>query len=162
MTASIGEILDYKISLPSEEDIIIVLHSIRPFILNNERLNFYKIINLLKRKIQNYTLVSLFKNTKDLFSGKHFQKKINVTTESLTINSESFLFDYLNAFEYHRDKGKKDFFKKLFKKFPEDFTKFFIISLIKDKTLAIFNLGKIIGFIIGDIKGLKFDTKISS
>jgi len=154
INASVGETPIIQTSLPPRDDFIVLLHSIRPFLLQEEDLNFYKILKLLKMRIYNKNLLNILEYNKNLFNGANSQKIIKLTVNDILINSEKFLMLYLNAYEYHRDKQKRDFFEDLFKIFPEEIGRFFVISLVFDKVKAIINIGQLIGLILGDIKEL--------
>ena len=154
--AEIGQEVKNEIDFPSQEDLIIILHTIRPFILQDERLYLVKIINILTKNIQNINIRNMINLNRDLFNGKNSQKIVKVTANDILINSEAFLMKYLNAYEYHRDKDKQEFFQELYRYFPEEVGRFFVVSLIIDKVQAIENINKVICLIIGDIACIEF------
>jgi hypothetical protein len=144
----------FEADFPPREDFMVLLHAARPFILQDEELYFYKIVKMLKRKIKNKNIVEVLDRTKMLYSGKHSQAMIKVTANDIVINSEDFVLSYLNAYEYHRDQEKRSFFDELFKSFPQNIGRYFVVSLMVDKIKAIIDVGKIIGLIMGEIKEL--------
>ena len=66
-------------TLPPDEQIEAFLLRLRPIYLQKERTHF----------------------------GRAFQEMITMSVGPITINSEQFLDDYLNAIEYHRDKERR-------------------------------------------------------
>ena len=63
--------------------------------------------------------------------------------------------------EYHDDDEGRQLFEKLNEIIPDRVTTFIMLTVIRDKTLAVFALANIIAIILGDIKELAFDrTKV--
>ena len=48
-----GAGLSYSVELPSDDKVIALLHRIRPFVLNDEKTNFFRVCNYLARRIEN-------------------------------------------------------------------------------------------------------------
>lgn len=142
------------IKLPNWEEIQIVLHKIRPIILQKERTNFLKINNCLKKEFTTTELFSLLEICHDLYLGNIFRSSINMNINGYFLTSEKFLNDWLNAYEYHRDKEKRVFLQQIQTVFPEEISKFFFITLLTEKIKAIRLLNQIVKLILGKISSV--------
>ena len=60
------------------------------------------------------------------------------------INSEKVLKDWLNAYEYHPHREKKDALKTLHRLFPLDASKVLFLSQLVEKVMAAYVLGTLI------------------
>jgi len=86
---------------------------------------------------------------KDLFSGKRMQQQLQVTSNGVLLNSQETLEKWLNAYEYHRDKGKKAQLDALHKILPIEFSIPLFLSLLIDRAAAVLDLADLVGLIIG-------------
>ena len=57
----------------NSRDLAVILHNLRPFILNDEPTAFNRTVNLLQRFISHEWMRRYFQSLKDLFSSKDFQ-----------------------------------------------------------------------------------------
>ncbi len=139
-----GEGLKLESSKPSDDVVAILLHRLRPVILQNEKTNFYKVCNILSKNINHPKFHEIIKGIRDLYSGNHFQKQIVIKTNDVILNSDDVLMKWLNAHEYHRDEDKKKYIEELHKALPFENTKTIYISMIIDKINASLCLSHII------------------
>jgi hypothetical protein len=72
-----------------------------------------------------------------------------VTSNGTIINSEQTLFDWLNAYEYHRDQAKRARIESLHRIIPLEHSMPILLSLVADKVQAIFQLAALILVILG-------------
>jgi hypothetical protein len=144
--------LTYDVSMPDWEKVIVILHRLRPFLLENESTYFNRIRSILGRRVDDKNIKSLLKYNKDIFLGKHMRGMMIIKIDDVILNSEEFLTKWLNAFEYHRDDEKRRFIEQIHEAFPMDITKSIFVSLIIDKIKAIDNVCGIIDLILGNIK----------
>ncbi len=99
-------------TLPGEDDLSALLHRIRPFILQKERL-FYNAINgRLWRRIESAEFRTLLDRQHRLFNGKDFQQQLKISSDAAEsvqkiFNDDATLDEWLNLYEYHRDDGSK-------------------------------------------------------
>jgi hypothetical protein len=125
-------------TLPSDDDLNNLLHRLRPFVLKDEPIYFNKVCNILKKHLKNEFSQKLIQDLKDLFSGKEFQStKVQIEFNKETINSEKTLYKWLNAYQYHRDKGKQVEIETIHKLLPSQTTKAIFIYMMIDKAKAI-------------------------
>ena len=138
----------------SSRDLAVILHNLRPFILNDEPTAFNRTVNLLQRCISHEWMRGYFQSLKNLFSSKDFQNQMTINFgqasnnyRDLIVNSDKTLMTWLNAFEYHRDNDKRNLIEEIDKIIPEDFSRALFASMIIDKVRAVLELGDVITFL---------------
>ena len=144
-----GSTMQVGTKLPKWDDVIVFLHKLRPFILQNEATNFYRVNNLLAKIIEQPNIRSFIAEQRKIYIGKRMQEMVRISSNDVLLNSEKILLDWLNAYEYHRDKDKKAVIDELHKMFPLDASKTIFLHLLSDKTQAIYNLTGFIRVLIG-------------
>lgn len=151
--------LSTKTELPPEEQILVLLHRLRPFILQNEKTNFYKTVNLLARRYDDSHVRKFLKDLKGTYSGTRMQDLIRITSNNVLINCDKTLMNWLNAHEYHRDATLQKDLADLHKVMPLESTRAIFISMLFDKVKCIEVLWNIIQVICD--KRREFSCKIS-
>jgi len=142
--------LQFAGSTPPDEDVVVILHRLRPFILQKEPANFYQMTNILSRYLNNPKARQTLQYLKDVFSGKDFQRQIRLQIDwkspsiRTVVNSEETLQTWLNAVEYHRDAEKRQQIEELRKVFPDPALYALFVSMLLDKIKAIINVAVII------------------
>ena len=135
----------------NENDLYAILHKMRPFLLNKEKTNFYKIAKVIKHRIRNKAIHSLVETIKSRFSGKDlsntFQTFFYRGQEDMLINSENTFMKWLNAYEYHRDDEKRELLEEIDTVVPRTFSRSLFESLLIDKSNAVIELGTIISLL---------------
>jgi hypothetical protein len=71
------------------------------------------------------------------------------------LNSEKVLNDWLNSFEYHRDKEKRKFIESINEMFPLDASKVIFLGLLSDKVQAIRNIAIFTRVVVGKQKSVE-------
>ena len=97
-----------SVTLPNWEHVEVFLHRMRPIILKNERTNFYKICNILSRNIPLSRAREQVKEERELYEGARIHGVVQVYSQEELLTSDRVLQDYLNGFEYHRDKDRQE------------------------------------------------------
>jgi len=123
--------------LPPDEQIETFLHRLRPIYLINERTNFNRVVNLVSAHIADPAITEAIRAWKREYDGRTFQEMITVSVGPITINSEQFLDDYLNAIEYHRDKERRKKIHQVAEQFPLDVQKPIVAFLLFFRLSAI-------------------------
>jgi hypothetical protein len=159
----IGEPVHVKTELPLWNDVIVFLHRIRPFLLQNEDTNFNRIANFLYKNIENSHIRSFIAEQRKIYSGQMTQEFIKISSNDVIINSEKVLMDWLNAYEYHRDQDKKTSIDDLHRMIPLEASKVLFLQMLSDKAGAIYNLTGFIRVFLGKQKNynLKFNININ-
>nr|WP_319491786.1 hypothetical protein [uncultured Desulfobacter sp.] len=102
-----SKVIDY-------ESFAVVLMRLRPFVHNNERTFFHKVKNILFKHIDIEAFRDDFRLISDMFEMKSEAIKISLKNDGVELLSFRSFMDYLNAFEYHRDKELANKTEKLF------------------------------------------------
>lgn len=142
--------LQFSGSTPPDDDVIVILHRLRPFILQKEPANFYQMTNILSRYLNNPKARETIQYLKDVFSGKDFQRHIRLQIDwkspsmRTVVNSEATLQTWLNAVEYHRDVEKRQQIEELRKVIPDPALYALFVSMLLDKIKAIINVAVVI------------------
>jgi len=88
------------------------------------------------------------------------QSMFRIQSNDVVLNSERVLYDWLNSFEYHRDKEKKKFIESLHAMFPLNATKALFIGLLSDKTQAIYSVARLIRVVVGKQESMEGHIKL--
>jgi hypothetical protein len=90
-----------------EEEVLAMLLRLRPFVLEDEEFYFNKIKNRLKRRLQHRIFHKHLDLLADGFTLKLMTRKIGLQGQGRPPLSVGVVMDWLNSFEYHRDKKKR-------------------------------------------------------
>jgi hypothetical protein len=142
-------------TIPSDEDVIVVLHRLRPLILQGEPTYFNRIVNLIARRANHQGMRRRLDALKRLFAGEEYQGLITLKVDGAIVNSEEMLNTYLNAFEFHRDAGKQLEFAKLHEILPSQATRAIFIHLIVEKLKAVRGLELFINLLQGKQEAMR-------
>lgn len=147
--------------LPNWDDVIVFLHKFRPIGLQSESTNFYKILNILSKELAHPHFRNLIDEQRDVYSGKRAQSGFKILSNDVVLNSEKVLYDWLNSFEYHRDKEKRQFIESLHQMIPLDASKVLFLGLLSNKTQAIHNIAVLIRVVVGKQKSAGGEIRLS-
>lgn len=142
--------------LPNRDTLSILLHRMRPFILQDEPASFIKITGVLGKKLDNPFLRRLLREQRELYDGSKSQQLMRLSSGDIVINSEKVLSDWLNSHEYHRDPDKRKSIDDLFARTPGDLMKAMLVSLVVDKIQAVRNIASVVALVLGKNDTLKF------
>lgn len=130
--------------VPNDRDLALILHRIRPFVLNDELLNFGRTINLLKRSVRHPLMERSLRTIQELFSGKDFQRQSLISSGDLIVNSEQALQHWLNSEQYHRNPQRGAILQDPDSRFPPEVARAIFIAMMLDKVKAIAGLKNVI------------------
>jgi hypothetical protein len=142
--------------VPDDEALSAFLHKYRPIILPSEPTEFRQVCSRLVRHVSNSTFTKLVDNWKDQYSGKPIAELVTMKQGDLSLLGDSFLQQYLNAYEYHRDKNKRARLVAFTNTFEPEARRGLITLLLQLKICAVSSLREF----ICDIKKMK-ETKQS-
>lgn len=148
--------VSYTQNLPPEDDIIVLLHRLRPFILNNEHASFNRVTGIIGKNLSDSNVRLFLKEQHALFGGKRLLDIIEVKSHGQIINSDKVLSDWLNAFQYHRDQSKRKEIERLHDLMPLESSRGFFIMLLLDKVEAIFKIAGMIELLLGQCNALQY------
>jgi hypothetical protein len=153
-----AEAVPVKVTLPSEDDIAILLHRLRPFILQEEPASFYKTTAILGRRLPKNAVIRAFlRELRREWKGERFFDEIAVFLQSVPIDGEKLLLDWLNALEYHRDPHKAASVRELRMTLSEPIADFIIVSLALDKVKAVRKAGTFSRLILGELRTITIE-----
>ena len=141
--------------LPNWDDVTVFLHKFRPIGLESESTYFYKICSLLAKELTHPYFRNMIGEQREIYSGKRREMVFKIQINDVVLNSEKVLYDWLNSYEYHRNKEKRKFIDSLHQMFPLDASKVIFIGLLSDKTRAIFNVAVLLRVVIGKQKNFE-------
>lgn len=141
--------------LPPWDDVVVFLHKFRPIGLQSESTNFYRVWNTLSKELAHSYFRSILKEQHDMYSGKRMQAQFRLQSDDVLLNSEKVLYDWLNAYEYHRDEEKQEFIDSLHTMLPLEASKVIFLALLTDKAKAIHNIAALIRVVQGKQKSVE-------
>ena len=146
--------------LPDWDEVTVFLHKFRPLGLQSEDTNFYKICNILAKELADPNFRSMISEQRKMYNGARMQSMFRIQSNDVVLNSEKVLNDWLNSFEYHRDKEKRKFIESLHEMFPLDASKVLFLQLLSDKTQAIYNIAILVRVVVGKQKSLEGQVRL--
>lgn len=147
--------MSFHTQLPPWGDVIEFLHMYRPLGLKSESTYFYDICNILSKELAHPYFRNMIKQQRDVFSGKTLQTQYQIKVNDIVLNSEKVLYDWLNAYEYHRNKEKRALINSLNSMLPSDTTKAIFLGMLAEKASAIHDITVFTRVILGKQKGFE-------
>lgn len=148
-------VIKYSGRMPDWDEVIVVLHRLRPLILESEPTYFHTVLNVVARRAKDSGLRDKLKALSMKFSGRLLSNAVTISANDEIVNSEAMLKKFLNAYEFHRDADKRAELEKLFAIFPSDAAKTVFVHLLIDKLIAVHGLEVLIGFLAGKHKSMR-------
>jgi hypothetical protein len=143
-------------NLPSSDDRAILLHRLRPFMLEGEPTNFMRIVRILGHRIPQPVVRELLRMQRGLWTGKTFTAQHPIKVNGRRINGERFLTNWLNGEEYHRDGAKAAAFGSLRRSRFFPLFEWILVNLLTDRLRAIRNVAALTGLLLGESPQLQF------
>ena len=137
------------IDAPSELVMREVLHCLRPFVLQSERLYYPRVSGHLFESMRHSVLRGLLSLSRDMFTGHDMRDVFTITRSDLELTTQEALDLWLDAFEYHRhgrDTTRRERFLQRHGGPPDDLATAVFRDHLRGKVLAILNLA---GFVRG-------------
>lgn len=131
-------------SLPPQSYVAEFIHRMRPFVVESEPTHFYKVCKILGCQIEHERVRKSLGRLHDLYSGKELQRYFKMTTSDIVVNSQATLDMWLNAFEYHRDKEKRQRLTVVHSIVPEDNARAMFVSMMYDRAKAVIEVARLI------------------
>lgn len=133
--------------LPPDDDVGVLLHRMRPFVLQKEPTYLPKICKLLARFVDNSAFRAKLKQLIAEFNGKAFQQQFKIESQGRILNSDEMLTLWLNAYEYHHCKDAESAFDVFLTLLPEMWQRALFISMMLDKARAMLNTWVIVAWL---------------
>ena len=144
-----GGDLSITIITPPDDEVSAFIHKLRRLILQCEFSCFLNVRKLISRKLRFPQLVPFMRWLLDLYEGKESQKLISLESNGCIINSEEMLQIWLNAYEYHSDRDKRECSESHTKIMPLAWNRGVFLNLLIDKANAIRQLGALVELVLG-------------
>ncbi|MCY3019801.1 MAG: hypothetical protein NTW87_12330 [Planctomycetota bacterium] len=150
----IGQPLVITGTEPNADQRAVMLHRLRPFLLQGESLYFHSVRGILARSSDSPFLHDWLRQTKARFTCKHSQQQFLISVGDMVLNSEAALNQWLNAFEYHREEAKAIDLIMTHDPFPVDASRPIFIMMLREKVDAVLHLGHVVHKMLSDPAGL--------
>jgi hypothetical protein len=145
-------------TIPSVDDLAILLHRLRPFLLQQEPYSFHKTSAALGRHLGHPGFRALLAYMHRLWKCEGANAQMPVRLNNQEINSEEVLLQWLNSTEYHRDRAKGAAIERLRQQVPGELFDFVIVSLTLEKLRAVIACAKLASVMVGHLRELSFET----
>lgn len=140
-----GKGLSFSSKLPTDDEIAVFLHRMRHFILNNECCSYNSVTGIIGRRIKDDRIKKIIKRQRTIYDGRKYNDMISIYHNEVLLTSDTALFDWVNAYEYHSDRSKRIQIEERFKNIGGlDAAKALYLSMLTEKLKAI---SAIAGFI---------------
>jgi hypothetical protein len=137
-----GQQVVHEVTLPPEDDMAAFLHLMRPFVLEREPTNFYKVKNVLARRITLGRFQRFLDAVKSRYAGNTLSFTIQVA--ALTLTTPEAIDKWLNAFEYHLDEDKQIELRAMFETFPEQSARALFLTAMLERAVAVGRLAQVV------------------
>jgi hypothetical protein len=137
-----GATPEFRASMPPDDDIDAFLLRMRPFVLNDEPTSFYRMRNIVARRMPLDAVRNHLERVKAAYNGSAIGFSINHNSRSLT--SDEAVDLWLNAFEYHQDDGKRVELRAMFALFPETAARALFVQMMLSRAAAVQQLAEIL------------------
>ncbi len=123
----------------------------RPLVLQKkEPSNFYRAASIIAERIKNENVRNKLKTLRKQFRGELALMRLHWFDNGKKLSMDDIFDLWLNAFEYHRDQDKRDFFQRTEKLAPELKMRHHIYMHAVEKLRAIMGLFQLIVDLLGD------------
>lgn len=132
---------------PADVEIAQVLHVLRPFLLQSERLYFPRVSGHLYEAIGDPGFRMILAYNRASFQSRIMRHTFRVTRNDLELNSEQAFDLWIDAFEYHRhgkDPSRRQRFIELNGGPPDDLGIAVFQDMLRDRILAILGLANFV------------------
>jgi hypothetical protein len=152
----------FRAELPDWDDVAVLLHRLRPFVLSEEHASFERTSSLLSRHLPHPLLRQSIKQHRAAYTGQAMQARfVRIAIGDTILNSEQVLKKWLNAYEYHHDQDKRKELESLLGWLPQDFSRAIFVMLLGEKVNAVLALGNFVSVVLGRQKELKLSVATS-
>jgi hypothetical protein len=121
----------------SADEMAVVFHRVRPFVLHKEPFSFNNVVGRLKREIVLKPLRDLLDRVREKFEAKEWSAFLRIKSGGEVLNTNTTFDRWINAFEYHQDADKQEILKELLGKTPAGLLPWVIVKLLFEKIQAI-------------------------
>lgn len=146
-----------KGDFPPDDDFAVLLHRMRPFILQEEPISFINSTAILGKRLPHPVFREYLKEQHRFWDGRMFTNSFPIIINGTRLNPEKILNDWLNAYEYHRDDDRAGNFQELRQRLLPGLMETIITSHTLNKLRAVRNTAFLLGLLLGEINQLEFE-----
>lgn len=138
----------WNVDVPPEEIVHALLHKLRRLILQDEPAAFLRVRSIIGRSLHVTDLPPFLRWTLALFDSREMQKTIVVKSNDQVMNSEKMLATWLNGYEYHRERHKREQLESHNKIMPLEWSRGVFLTLLVEKVKAIMQLNALVELLL--------------
>jgi hypothetical protein len=143
-----GGPVKFEVTEPSDDQRAVLLHRLRPFLLEREPFSFKRTRSLVGRGSSHPFLGERLRQLKILYSCERLRQQFRIERKDFLFNSEHALNRWLNAAEYHRDPSAAAELCEAQGALPTEVARAIFVGMLATKTTAVFHLGNVIHTIL--------------
>ena len=144
--------------IPDPDTIGLLLHRMRPFILQSEPASFVVVSSLVGRQVDMQPVRDLLARLRRDYDGRSFRGTIAIDINEVALNSERTLTKWLNSHEYHRDPEKREDIQQLLDAFPGELARGVFVCMLIEKKRACSNLARLVALLLNKRESLGFTS----
>ena len=138
----------WNVDVPPEEIVHALLHKLRPLFLQDEPASFLRVRSTIARSLHGTELLPFLRWTLALYDGREMQKTIVMQSNDQVMNSEKMLSTWLNGYEYHRERQKRELLESHNKIMPLEWSRGVFLTLLVENVKAIMQLNALVELLL--------------
>jgi len=137
--------VQFEASMPAHDEFRALLLLMRPFVLQSEDTYFFKVLNVLKWRLDHERFRAYLDRQKAIFNAERSQA-MRLVANGVVINSVETLDQWLNAYPYHKDRDKRAAFEALHDPdvLPMELSEAFMVDMMLERARAVLDVGNAI------------------
>jgi len=133
---------------PEDEELMAVLHRLRPLVLSKEHASFERVSGILGRTFKDDRFHAVLKQIRVTYDCAEPGLPRFISND-VVLNSRDLLFVWLNAYEYHRDLDKQATLEKILGHAPDVFVRQALLMAINGLILGVRALAGLAETVLG-------------
>ncbi|MGN6187129.1 MAG: hypothetical protein ACTHQM_26120 [Thermoanaerobaculia bacterium] len=142
---------------PTDEELDVLLHRMRPLILQSEPFSFLTVANRVGVAFQNPVLRRFLRAERDRFSGVRWREMWEIVADGMVLNSDDLFRKWLNGLEYHRDPEKRTEIETLTRTSMPGLFPWVRTAMLFEKIKAVSNLADFLRVALGRTFSFEYD-----
>lgn len=147
-------------NLPDDDTLAIVLHRLRPLILQKESASFVNTCAVLGKHLADANVRAILREQRELFQNSDRAQTWALSSNDVRVNAENVLQDWLNGVEYHTDSERRMRIEQLLQG-SEVLVRHALVSMLLNKIDAIEAIGALARVVVGTLQTVRFEPDSS-
>lgn len=143
--------------LPDDDALAVVLHRLRPLILQREAASFINACAVLGKQLAEPNVRAVIRQKRDLFENSDRAQTWAFSANDVRVNAENVLQDWLNGLEYHTDEDRRGRIEQLLAG-PEVLVRHALVSMLLNKIDAIEAIRALTRVVLGTLPAVRFNA----